>query len=231
MHIALWQWAVIIVVAIVATYVSSKNAKKRKQELAGVAQQLGLTPEATSIPFPGFERSGLDLFKHGEKRTACNVMSGTRNGLELRIFDYSYETSTVTSTDDSVQTSTYNQTVAAFRSPGAALPEFHLKPAGILSKVARGLQKDMLLDGRERFNKEYKLKGSNPDAVTQYFTPAVVSVFEAHDHKHRWSVEACGDWLIAYREYSVVPPAQMQAFLDQTTEIAGKLLPAAVAVS
>ena len=77
-----------IVIVGLLIYVGWQRAKKRREEFFRLSVRLGLQYaikdpfDTPSLPF--------DLFGHGQRRTAENVLWGDVAGMTVRLFDYSY---------------------------------------------------------------------------------------------------------------------------------------------
>jgi hypothetical protein len=100
--------------------------RHRSQALAEAAPGLGFRCEPdNSIEFPE-----IHLFSQGEDPEFRNVFHGAAGGLEAGLFDYSY------STGSGKNRHAFTQTVAAFRRPGANMPDFQIRPRTFFRTLA-----------------------------------------------------------------------------------------------
>lgn len=191
-------------------------ARKRADALRTEALGLGLSfegPEWTErSPAPPLQTA---LFGKGHSPQFRNVMTGSRNGLQVSIFDYTFAES------GGKSTRYYRQTVGAFSKPGAYLPHFEMRPSGVADKVWDALaHKNIHFESDPEFSQRYVLGGAVNDRVQSLFTPALRVFLKGFEPHEKWRMEGTGDTLILYRFAKRASPAELGTFLDQTSSIA-----------
>lgn len=159
------------------------------------------------------------LFKRGSGRRARNRLSRTDAGGEVALFDWRF------AEHHGNHSHVENQTVALFRRPGAAVPEFELRPENVLHKVAGIFGfKDIDFDNRPEFSSRFVLRGPDERAIRDHFGPALLAFLEKNPG---WCVETQGDAIVVYREGKRPSMDDLPAFVDDATRIADALTAAA----
>ncbi len=152
------------------------------------------------------------LFKRGSGRRARNGLSRADAGGGLALFDWRF------AEHHGNHSHVENRTVAVFRRPGRAVPEFELRPENVLHKVA-GLfgWKDIDFDSRPEFSSRFVLRGPDERAIRQHFGPALLAFLEKNPG---WHVETKGDAIVVYREGKRPSMDDLPAFVEDATRIA-----------
>jgi hypothetical protein len=181
--------------------------RKRRQKLALVADQLGLTFEPDKKSPATLGVAGCKLLSRGHARRAYNRMRGTVEDVDMLLFDYQF------TTGSGKNSSTHSQTVAAFTFPGRTLPAFELHPEHFFNRIGAALGFDDIdFDTHPEFSKRYNLTGTDESAVRDLFTSAVLGYFEDQGEQH-WSIEGFGHWLIVYRPGRRLKPDDWPQFM------------------
>ena len=117
-------------------------------------------------------------FDCGYDRHAQNVVTGEHNGHPLVAFDYSYKEDSRDS-DGNTSTTTYSFAVVALGMP-CALPEVHVGPEGVLSRLGRvfGVQ-DIELES-EDFNRAFRVRCPDAKLATDVLTPRTMETLLAN---------------------------------------------------
>ena len=188
-----------------------KLSRKRSQALANAAVEMGFTFDGeTRTPY-----LQTPLFGKGSSHKFENVMTGDRAGFVVRLFDYSF------TVGGGKSQQTYTQTVANFSKQHVSLPYFELRPASILARAWDAMaHKNIRFETDPEFSRRYILQGALPDKVREFFTPSLISFLDGLDLHEKWHIEGVGGTLVIYRSDQKTPPAQMRAFLEQTSQIA-----------
>jgi hypothetical protein len=186
--------------------------RRRAQALARTAESLGLeaVPEGQALPH---ELGRLGLFQSGRHRTSANVLRGEAAGGELRLFDYSFSTGRGGSADHQ------EQTVAAVRLPGKALPAFEATPEGALGWLGSALgAQDIAFPAHPRFSSRYRVQSEDEEAVRELLDLDALRLLEAWEP--RPTVEARGEWLVVYRKEQRLKPGQIPDLVRAVTRLA-----------
>jgi hypothetical protein len=130
--------------------------KLRRQKLAEVAQQLGLTY------YPGrtqglHNRYGVfELFQRGDSHHSYDLISGYRDGIEVMIFDFSY------TTGSGKNRTTHRRTVCVFELPTERhLPCVVIRPEGFFDKVASAIGFNDIDFESVEFSRKFFVKGKD----------------------------------------------------------------------
>jgi hypothetical protein len=126
---------VVVVVFVVLAVLSHRAEVKRREQMARVAAELGLSfqPDRDYSTADQFEF--LNRLDQGSNRYAFNVFSGTWQDERVRIFDYHYETH---SHDSKGRRQTNHHFLAVFLlALPKPFPEVTITHEGFLSKVAQ----------------------------------------------------------------------------------------------
>ena len=200
-------------------YISISRQLKRQKELQVMADSLGFSynDEQTEKVRELLESSsmlGNEMF--------FNVLGGTFNGTYFAIGDFN-----ITVGSDSRKRKQY-QTYVVIHSGKLTSPNFCLQPESALFRMAEGLLNrltgsvDIDFPTHPDFSDNYFLKGSNEDAVREFFTPRVLEYFQAH---HGLSVEVFNGTLVFFRLGELVKPEEIKALIDNAIEVHQVLLP------
>ena len=183
-----------------------RQRKKRADTLRLRAPALGLEflGNAPDADVEVAELGPFALLRRGIRRYVENRLRGSRDGYDVRVFDYGY----TASSDD---TSTW-RTVVRIASPALRLPAFTLEPRTLLEDLgeAFGVIQPVDFEGHARFSQDYLLRGPEPDAIRAAVGEPALAFLETSGG---WSVESLGDRLLVSRENATVPPERIDAFL------------------
>ncbi|MEM7791397.1 MAG: hypothetical protein AAF546_08345 [Verrucomicrobiota bacterium] len=211
--IGLILFVVIPLFALGLFYIGYLQQKKRSESLAKLASELGMDFSPKPQKSDGFGFSGMPLFSRGRSRRIRNLMSGPMADANGYLFDYQF------TTGGGKNSSTYSQTVAVFNIPDQYLPEFSCKPERFFHRLADLFgQEDINFGDYPNFSKNYRLTGSNEEAVRSIFNSNVIEMLETRVD-NPWSVDAGGNWIAIYRPSKRIPPEQWSEFLLETTTL------------
>ena len=200
-------------------YISISRQLKRQKELQFMADSLGFSydeeqSEKVRELLESSSMLGNEMF--------FNVLGGTFNGTYFAIGDF-----TITVGSDSRKRKQY-QTYVVIHSGKLTSPNFCLQPECALFRMAEGLLNRLTGSGdidfptHPDFSDNYFLKGSDENAVRNFFTPRVLEYFQAH---HGLSVEVFNGTLVFFRLGELVKPDDIQALIDDAMEVHQVLLP------
>ncbi|NLI79672.1 MAG: hypothetical protein GX442_24915 [Candidatus Riflebacteria bacterium] len=168
---------VFVLVGIVALvfallHLAQASSKKRIEDWKQAAGSLGLswkgTDEKLAERFPGFY-----LFKWGDRRRADNCLTGTRDGVQITVADYSYTAGT------GKQRSTTGQSICLLTAPDLDLPPFLLrKEFKLLDAIGKAIGgKDINFPDDKEFSDAFVLQAEDEAAVRRLFTRPVRRAF------------------------------------------------------
>jgi hypothetical protein len=200
-------------------YISISRQLKRQKELQVMADSLGFSynDEQTEKVTELLESSsmlGNEMF--------FNVLGGTFNGTYFAIGDFN-----ITVGSDSRKRKQY-QTYVVIHSGKLTSPNFCLQPECALFRMAEGLLNrltgsvDIDFPTHPEFSDNYFLKGSDEDAVRNFFTPRVLEYFQTN---HGLSVEVFNGTLVFFRLGELVKPDDIKTLIDNAMEVHQVLLP------
>ena len=210
---ALWppqtlvEWLLLMGVAgVVAFFLfSSYWAKRRRQGLERVAQELGFSFEAKPA---GLEAEGFMELPLLKRNTGISyALRGAAGTGEVVVLDVR------TGRGKGAQT----QTVALHRLAGKRLPVFEMRPEHILDRLGAAFgYKDINFESNPEFSKRYRLQGLDEMAVRELFHSGRLTFFE---QQKGWSVEGAGEWLAVYRPARMLSHTQVRTFLEETGRV------------
>ncbi|MBI5597878.1 MAG: hypothetical protein HY928_17470 [Elusimicrobia bacterium] len=176
--------------------------KRRVERLRAAAVALGLSPSDDDLDrLPG-ELRELSLFTAGHSRRAENVFWSERR--EYVIFEYRY---TVGSGKNQA---TWTQSVGAFHLPGRGLPVFTAAPEQFSDKLASWFGGQDIDFGEDpEFSKGYRLRGTDEERIRGFFGAAPRRFLAS---RGGWTVQAKGDWLIAFKSGLRAKPEGLRDF-------------------
>jgi hypothetical protein len=150
------------------------------------------------------------LFQRRGSKTFRNILSGACGNLRASIFDYAI-----------VQGRTrYTQTVAAF-TQDAWCPTFSLQPKGLTQERSEAItHRDLKFDSNPGFSERWQLRGVDEPRLRSLFTSSLLSFLEGLDPAKKWHIEGTSGTLIIYCWKRTVKPADIRAFLYETSTIA-----------
>jgi len=150
---------VLVIVVIVVGYQLRKRTIQQWQQLAA---SLGFQ-YATDDPF-GLVDLPFELFKRGEGQGTENVIWGTRDGIDIKAFDFWFYTeSTSTSTTGMMSTSRdYSRFSCVVLPAPVFCPRTTIGPEGFMSKLGHALGFHDIDFESEEFNRAMKVKSAEP---------------------------------------------------------------------
>ena len=196
---------------------SFKLERDRTEALQALAATMGLTFQPRIDDDLARSFGDLPLFGRGHSRKGTNLLSGQRDGTELRLFDYRY------TTGGGKNSHTYQQTVALFPGAGRGLPDLLLAPENIFHKIGQvfGYQ-DIDFESAPDFSSHYLLRGSDEMAIRSAFNIGALQFFGTHQG---WHVEVMGGTVGIYKSGIRPKPADLPTFLAEARDALRALVP------
>jgi len=188
-------------------------AKKRSQDLAAAAQQVGFTFMADTWSGPLLNPQFNTCLLQRTRGRWKNVMVGMSGNLQAIVFDYTYPAGK----------SSVTQTIVSF-SQNIQLPPFALKPEGIFDRIGDAIvHNDIDFDSNPEFSRRYALKSPDESGTRRLFSPVVLSYMEQIASETQWNIETSGTNLFIFRAGRTVSPADLATFIQQTSSVAAVL--------
>lgn len=156
----------LIAIAIIAfAIISHIQEKRRRQALATIANQLGLSFSQPKDYSLASQYGFLERLRAGSNRYCYNVMRGTgEQGEAVCLFDYHYETHSTNSEGRRETTHHYYSVYTQIMSKH--FPELIIEPEGFFSKIAQAFGFDDIDFESREFSNRYKVK--SPDKKFAY---------------------------------------------------------------
>ncbi len=197
-------------------YYSIQLEKKRRESLAQIATELGLTFFPTGDDNLMHRLSGFRLFNQGRGKTMSNLIQGDSGEVQIAIFDYQY------TTGSGKQTHTHRMSVASLQSSELRCPDFTMRPENFLDKIggALGFQ-DVDFESHPTFSKQFVLQGSDENALRQFMQPKLLEFFET---RPGISVETQPAMMFFYRTGKRVKPEEIKDLLANAYEVFGYMV-------
>jgi hypothetical protein len=210
---SLWMFGFFVALFIGIIVWSILYAKKRAQELAAAAQQIGFTFMGDTWHGPVLNPQFKTCLLQRTRGRFNNVMVGMSGNLQTVVFDYRYQAGK----------SSITQTMVCF-SHNVQLPPFTLHPEGIFDRLSDAIvHNDIDFDSHPTFSRRYALKSPDEANTRRLFTPAVLSYMEQVFPEMKWNIEASAINLFVYRAGRTVSPADLPTFLQQASSVATAL--------
>jgi hypothetical protein len=202
--------AIIIILAIIISW-RIYYLRKRSEALGQLAQTMNFvfSPKGDGKLLESF--NGFNVFSRGRVRKISNILSGKVNDISVRVFDYQYTTGGGDSSH------TWRQTVLVLESEKLRLPDFVLRPEGLLDKIGVVLgYQDIDFDLYPKFSRQYFLRGKDQESVKAFFTDSLIQYYEQHAGL---STEGRGSRFICYYGGKVIQSDRIQEFMQQGYEL------------
>ena len=202
----------LLIATVPGTFRQVREAKaKRLAELSGLAETLGLEVNSAPEEFHAAHLAAFNVFKQGYYRRVEDIVSGTKNQVDIALIDFTF------STGSGNQRVNHRQSVVYLASPNFDLPQFLLRPETGSDQVAAALGfNDIDFSDNPEFSNRYLLKGKQETEIRAAFTPEVLTYFET---KKTINVEAAGNRLIVYRHGERLEPGPMTELLREGMDI------------
>lgn len=198
-----------------AIFYSMHLEKKRKEDLAKAAEELGLTfmPEGSDALYGRLGH--FNLFNQGRDRKMKNLVQGDAGDVKLAIFDYQY------TTGSGKHQHTFKTTIVTIESAAITCPQFSLRPENLLDKVGGllGFQ-DIDFESHPKFSSLFVLKSSDEQGTREFFKPAMLEYFE---NQPGINVEAERGVMFFYRG-SRSKPQELKGLFAQAYATYGKIV-------
>lgn len=200
---------ILFIAAIVAVILLLE--KKRSEKMAAAASALGYSFRGKTTKEDRQLLTGSSLPSIGRGQQLRNIIEVPEaGGVRMTLFDFSY------SIGHGKQSRHFSQTVTRVQSNRLQLPQFDLRPEGIMAKIAQSLGfRDIDLPEHPGFSKRYALKGSDEAAIRRLFTGEVAQYCERE--RALW-ISGTGDTLWVHRENRRAKPDDLGSFVDRARE-------------
>lgn len=206
----------------IAFLIGNRKARAWKEFVkAAGAMGLSLEPKDKNPAFLVELSQNLLMLKQGVRRVVLDVMRGASTPGVTTLFAFGYTNS---NPGPRHTPEVFWQSVAAFRFPSAALPQFHLAPEHWWNKVGKALGHQAIgFESHPEFSKRYILRGADESAIRNFFQPALVDYFLSLPEESAWHVEAADQWLLLYHANKTLKAAELRSFWDTVATIAGNI--------
>ncbi len=208
--------SIAIIVAVIVTGIAAavKYEKKRKAEIAAVAESLGLTWVPGDDPAIRERFASLALFNLGRGRAMSNCMTGDSGEVRISIFDYQW------TTGSGKHQHTARVTLVALESPRLRLTPFSIRPEHMFDSIGGMLGfQDIDFDDDAAFSKSYVLKSSDEPGARKLFAPALRQYFVSNPGSN-----AEGTSRILVLHHRRAKPADYPNLLKQAYEVFGLIV-------
>ncbi len=182
----------IVAAAIAGAWISFYLKRKRRQELAFMARQLGLTFSVEDVQ--GCLDLPFRLLAKGDGRGTENVMSGAWQGMPVREFDYWYYEESTDSKGH--RTKTYYRFSCAVTEIDAACSPITIDREGFLTRLADAIGLDDIRFELEEFNDAFNVKAKDRRFANDLVDQRMMRFLLGTDPAFEF--EACGKWLLCF---------------------------------
>lgn len=205
-----WGFLALLLASIAGfTAMQKRRARNRAAAIAEISGQLGFTfqgddwshgTRAPQLETPLFEHDG----------SVSNILSGTRFGLDVSFFDYSFRSGR----------NSYAQTVAAF-SQEIWLPTFQLVPKGLLGFLSPiHSRRQIQFESNPEFSKRFVVVSEDELKVRTLFSAELLADFANRTAALNWHMEGAGSSIFIFRLGNRVKPEDFSEFVEFTANFA-----------
>jgi hypothetical protein len=203
-------FVVFVVVAGLIVYLQYAARQRRVREVAALAQRTGFSftrddvDRVVDMPFK--------LFNEGDGRKVELVMSGTHNGLPMRMFDYWYYDES--SDGHGSESRTYHRFTCALVTLPVACPPLRLTHEDFLTRIGSHLGMHDVEFEYDDFNRRFRVKCNEQKFAFALFDGQMMQwLLEADTFA---SVEVVGPWvLLSDKQLDPAKWLGLGAWLDQ----------------
>lgn len=182
-----------------------KQAKKRREDLALWALERGF--DYSQQDPHGLTRLDFHLFTLGDGRGCENVLTGTWEGLPVRLADYWYYDDDHDSQGGSSRS--YSHFSIMVTTVDAALPHVRIERENVLSRLFDKLGFDDVQFESEQFNRRFRVHADDRQFAYKLVDARMMEWLLATAGGHCYEVN--GQWVLVH--CGRVPPAQLTTLL------------------
>ncbi len=207
-----------IVIALTISIVlwAARYARKRTEELAQIAQQLGFSFLGNTWQGPVLSPVHKTCMIQRTRGKFKNVMMGSSGGLAVTLFDYTYH----------MGKSTVTLTLVSFTHE-RQLPPFELRSESVFDRIGDAfVHRDIDFDSNPEFSRRYFLRSPDQEGTRRLFTAGLLNYLEQIPPNRQWHVESSAQTLIVYRYLQLMKAAEIPSLLDESSAIARTILSA-----
>jgi len=182
--------------------------RRRTKELRELAARTGMEFHLEGSVFRMEAFSYLPVFGRGSGQRISNVL----HGRDEYILELEY------STGAGEDKKKHEVTVVALRDRNTLLPAFAATShrGRVDRSYAKGLGEIVKFGESPEFSRRYRLVGDSDD-VREVFDQGTRMYLADNS---RWSIEGSAEWLVLFKEDTIVPASELLAFREQARQIA-----------
>ena len=176
---------VVFVIAMIALAIYSHY--KRRQMWQELAKKYGLRYDSGD-PLGLLERYEFALFQNGHSQDVSNTLDGTVDGMDVAFFDFTYKTGS----GKNQSTHHYSAMLTDLPIPRGQAPPgatLHIRPEHFFHRIASALGFDDINFEYERFNRAFRVTGSDKKFAYDICHPDMMEFLLAHP-EHCWEIQA-----------------------------------------
>lgn len=171
-------------------------AKKRREAMAKVAIQLGLSYEPKDLWGKDGIYSAISLFNKGDSHQACNIISGNKEGAYVDIFDYQYSTGSGKNRTTHLVSACILKIPQQFRT-------LYIRPENFLDKIAGVVGFDDIDFESKEFSSRFYVKSNDKKFAYDIIHPQMMGFLLGFDNTPK--IEITGHYCAFYRESKMEP--------------------------
>lgn len=169
-----------------------RTKEKRRADIAAWAAAQGM--EYSAVDPHGLDRLDFRLFSKGDGRGCENVVTGTWEGLDVRVADYWYYERS--SNGDGGSSKTYYRFSVVLAAVDAQLPGVRVEKENILTRLADNLALRDLQFESEEFNREFDVKAEDREFAYKLLDARMMDWLLRSAGRHCYEVR--GPWVLGY---------------------------------
>ena len=184
------------VVAIAGAIYAYYAAKKRREDMAKVATQLGLSYEPKDLSGKDRIYSSISLFNKGDAHQASNIISGNKEGAYVDIFDYQYSTGSGKNRTTHLVSACILKIPQQFRT-------LYIRPENFFDKIAGAIGFDDIDFESKEFSSRFYVKSNDKKFAYDIIHPQMMEFLMRFNRMPLIEITGC---YLAFYYQSVIEP-------------------------
>jgi hypothetical protein len=181
-------------------------AKKRREAIMAVADQLGLSYLARSDSSKDDIYSNISLFREGHSRCAYNNIGGTKEGFYVDIFDYKYVTGS------GKHQTTHTRSVCVLAVP-QIFSYLFIRTENFLDKIAGAIGFDDIDFESVEFSKRFYVKSDDKKFAYDIVHPGMMDFLLNYNNTYKTpSIEINGKYMVFYHSGHIKPERYIELY-------------------
>ena len=201
------------VVAIAFAIYAYYAAKKRHEDMAKVADQLGLSYETKDLWGKDGIYSSISLFNKGDSHQAGDIISGNKDGINVDIFDYKYVTGSGKSRQIHLNSVCILKVTQCFRM-------LYIRPENFLEKIVGAIGFDDIDFESKEFSSRFYVKSDDKKFAYAIIHPQMMEFLMGFNRMPLIEINGC---YLAFYYQSMIKPETYIGLYNFAKELYNKI--------